>query len=60
MGEVRVLQNLWAANWDLQAHPEGYRGSTGLCANSWWLWDTTCARHCTSLYYTYGTRHITK
>ncbi|CAI9608456.1 unnamed protein product [Staurois parvus] len=26
MGEVRVLQNLWAANRDLQAHPEGYLG----------------------------------
>ncbi|CAI9548741.1 unnamed protein product [Staurois parvus] len=24
MGEVQVLQNLWAVNWDLQAHPEGY------------------------------------
>ncbi|CAI9612693.1 unnamed protein product [Staurois parvus] len=26
MGEVRVLQNLWAANRDLQAHSEGYLG----------------------------------
>ncbi|CAI9566502.1 unnamed protein product, partial [Staurois parvus] len=24
------------------------RGSMGLCANSWWLRDNTCARHCTS------------
>ncbi|CAI9595604.1 unnamed protein product [Staurois parvus] len=29
MGEVRVLQNLWAANRDLQAHPEGYYGLYG-------------------------------
>ncbi|CAI9562784.1 unnamed protein product [Staurois parvus] len=25
MGKVRVLQNLWAVNRDLQAHPEGYQ-----------------------------------
>ncbi|CAI9583529.1 unnamed protein product [Staurois parvus] len=24
-------------------------GFTGLCANSWWLQNTTCARHCTSI-----------
>ncbi|CAI9603187.1 unnamed protein product [Staurois parvus] len=32
----------------------------GLCANSWWLRDNTCARHLTSLYWTYGTRNVTK
>ncbi|CAI9610380.1 unnamed protein product [Staurois parvus] len=26
MREVQVLQNLWAANRDLQAYPEGYLG----------------------------------
>ncbi|CAI9567934.1 unnamed protein product [Staurois parvus] len=31
-------------------------GSTGLCENSWWLRDNTCACHRTSLYCTYGTR----
>ncbi|CAI9593496.1 unnamed protein product [Staurois parvus] len=24
---------------------EDTRGSMGLCANSFWLWDNTCARH---------------
>ncbi|CAI9577340.1 unnamed protein product [Staurois parvus] len=57
MGEVRVLQNLWAANRDLQAHLDT-RGSTGLCANSWWLRDNTCAWHRTNLYCTYGTRQV--
>ncbi|CAI9558193.1 unnamed protein product [Staurois parvus] len=60
MLEVQELQNLWAANRDLQTHPEDTRGSMGLCANSWWLLDNTCARHRTSLYCTYGTRHVTK
>ncbi|CAI9544041.1 unnamed protein product [Staurois parvus] len=36
------------------------RGSMDLCANSWWLQDNTCARHHTSLYYSYGTLHVTK
>ncbi|CAI9591746.1 unnamed protein product, partial [Staurois parvus] len=36
------------------------RSSMGLCVNSWWLRDNTCARHCTGLYWTYGTRHVTK
>ncbi|CAI9614608.1 unnamed protein product [Staurois parvus] len=54
MGEVRVLQNLWVAN------RKDTRGSKGLCENSWWLWDNTCARHRTSLYCTYGTRHVAK
>ncbi|CAI9564171.1 unnamed protein product [Staurois parvus] len=36
------------------------RGSMGLCVNSWWLRDNTCACHRTSLYCTYGTRHGTK
>ncbi|CAI9586188.1 unnamed protein product [Staurois parvus] len=54
MGEVWVLQNLWVAN------RKDTRSSTGLCANSWWLQDNTCAHHCTSLYCTYGTCHVAR
>ncbi|CAI9560695.1 unnamed protein product [Staurois parvus] len=59
MGEVWVLQNLWAVNQDLHIRKDT-RSSMGLCANSWWLRDNTCAHHRTCLYWTYGTRHVTK
>ncbi|CAI9623456.1 unnamed protein product, partial [Staurois parvus] len=36
------------------------RSSMGLYANSLRLRDNTCARHCTSLYCTYGTHHVAK
>ncbi|CAI9558583.1 unnamed protein product [Staurois parvus] len=60
MGEVRVLQNLWAVNQICKHIRKDTRSSMGLCANSWWLRDNTCAHHRTSLYCTYGTRHVTK
>ncbi|CAI9594520.1 unnamed protein product, partial [Staurois parvus] len=54
MGEVWVLQNLWAVNRICKHIQKDTKSSTGLCANSLWFQDNTCARHRTSLYCTYG------
>ncbi|CAI9592872.1 unnamed protein product [Staurois parvus] len=60
MGEVRVCCRICGLPIEICKHiRKDTRGSTGLCANSW-LQDNTCARHRTSLYCTYGTRHATK
>ncbi|CAI9538184.1 unnamed protein product [Staurois parvus] len=55
MGEVRVLQNLWAVNGICKHIRKDTRSSVGLCVNSWWPRDNTCARHHIGLYWTYGT-----
>ncbi|CAI9542986.1 unnamed protein product [Staurois parvus] len=60
MGEVQVLQKFVGCQSGFASTFGRILGSTGLCANSWWLRDNTCARHRTGLYCTYGTRHATK
>ncbi|CAI9564239.1 unnamed protein product [Staurois parvus] len=53
-GSTGAAEFCGLSNRDCKHIRKDTRSSTGLCANSLWLRDNTCACHGTSLYCTYG------